>query len=203
MDRELFWRDPYQADSDMKSQDFYPYTLPEFYLDKTAWSDIINNSIRRYARKAWSILDLGCGTGRGLADLYRSGYYNLSGIDINCYAINLGKLTYRRDLAGVSLACASVEELFSNESGVSFDLIYSVGCLMHLPYEYDWIFERISNSAIRMIITAENEMDANVIKYPRDYREIFTKLGWKQIDMETGDNYPPINKSTIKRVFTK
>src|SRR5215217_9793129 len=102
MNRIHFWSNPADADRTMKSQPFYPYTLPEFYLDKHGFSDIINNSIRKYADKQWSILDLGCGTGRGLADLYRSGYHNLSGVDINPHAIELGKSTYP-DLKAVSL----------------------------------------------------------------------------------------------------
>lgn len=199
-----FWSNPLEASENVKSQPFYKYTIPEFYLHNQGFSDIINKSIIKYAEKDWSILDIGCGTGRGLAELYKLGFHNLTGIEINAKAIELGRDTFP-ELEYVTMINAPIEDLVKHIA-LDFDVIYSVGSLMHLPYEYDLVIGLISESAKKLIITAENEKDVTVLNYPRNYRKYFVSdllNRWVQVEREAGDKYPPISSSTIKRTFVR
>jgi hypothetical protein len=86
-----------------------------------------------------------------------------------------------------------------------FDVIFTQGLLMHIPPEHEWLFERISQKSRKVILTNEGELGRRVTEHAwnRDYKVIFEALGWKEVEMETGDKYPPLPATTIKRVFIK
>lgn len=203
-DRLAFWADPSKEDPDiMQLNDgrLYRYCQPEFYF-KSDWGiKIAMGTLPRYAEKKWSFLEIGCNTGHTLAELVKAGYKNVSGIEINRKAIDLGRRNLP-ELRGVPILCAPLEDVIRDIEPV--DVIFGTGVLMHLPFELDWVLDAMAMKARRVILTSENEFDTDsFFKWGRNYKAIFEALGWVQVEEETGDHYPPLPATTIKRVFLK
>jgi len=204
-DPHKFWKDPSQASKEIRSYmegRLFKWAQPKFYLDKIKYSGIIIGAMDKYAQKDWSILEVGSGTGRNLADLIKHGYTNVRGIEINQRAIDLGVETFP-ELEGVEMVCGTLEDTIKDTPAA--DVIFSRGCLMHLPYESDWVWKVLAAKAVKMIVTSDDEENEfeQMHKYARNYKEIFEKLGFLEVEMETCEIYPPLPASTIKRVFLR
>jgi hypothetical protein len=136
-----------------------------------------------------------------LARLYREGYRNLTGLEINPKAVALGLKTFP-EMQNINIMIAALEDVVRNLP--HFDCIYGVGVLMHLPPEFDWVLPELFSRADYLIMTSENEEETDgYFKWARNYRQIIEPLGWVQVEEERGDKYPPYPRSTIKRVFMK
>lgn len=201
-DHVTFWSDPSKASPEMQKVygKQYKFALPEFYLDKVGFSGPILTTVEKYAQKDWSILEIGSGTGRNLSMLIDAGYTNVSGIEINPKAIALGRKHFP-NLKDVPIQCADIGDIARDIKPV--DIIFSRGCFMHIPY--DWVFPVFAEKAQKIIMTSDDE--ENVIKLAsrikRDYVAIFEPLGWELVETQTCDIFPPLPKTTIKRVFRK
>lgn len=197
IDRHTFWWDP-EASSRLH---LVPTCKPEYYLDLKNITDMVVSTIERYCDKEMSILEIGCGTGRNLVGLFQAGYKNISGIEISAKAVEIGR-EYFPEYREISVTIAPVEDVI--ESLSDYDVIYTQGCLMHLPYELDWVIEAIKAQANYLILTNEGELRHGEHAWARNYKEYITRGGaWRQIEMENGSKYPPLPSSTIKRVFIR
>ena len=194
-----FWLDPINSRA---SDALKPNCRPEFYLDLVNVTTLIVSTLERYAKKTDSILEIGCGTGRNLVALKKAGFENVSGIEISPKTVAVGQATFP-EYANIPVTIAPVEDVI--ESIEPVDVIYTQGCLMHLPFELDWVLERISQKARKVILTNEGELTrgGSIHAWLRDYRVAFESLGWIQVEMETGEKYPPLLPTTIKRVFLR
>lgn len=202
-DRVQFWTDPKHVSDELKQVNggkLYRFTQPEFYLGMDWGSRMALATFGRLAQPDWSYLEYGCNTGKCMAALKKAGYTNVTGIEINPHAIELGRKHFPI-LSGSQIINAPLEDVIRDLP--EFDVFYGVGVLMHIPYELDWVIEEIARKARRLIMTAENEMETDFFKYQRNYREYLERFGWKQIEEEPGSNYPPIPATTIKRVFVR
>jgi len=197
-DRMEFWKDPTQSGI----TDLIPTCRPEFYLDLHNISAMVVDVMERYAQKTWSILEIGCGTGRNLVALKQAGYKKVRGIELSERTIEVGRARFP-EYGSISVINAPVEEAIKRIR--SADVIYTSGLLMHLPYEADWVLEEISRKARYLIMTNEGETSRSesVHVWRRDYQDVFEGLGWHQVEMSTGEKYPPLPKTTIKRVFLR
>lgn len=197
-DRHAFWKNPAGAP--------YPaawveHCKPEFYLGLENVTRLIVETVTRYAKPSWSILELGCGTGRNLAGLYRAGFKKLSGVEINETAVALGRENFP-ELEHVKIEIAAIEEVF--ESLPRYDLIFTSGVLMHLPYDLEWIIAGLRDKARKMILVNEGERAESFHAWRHDYAGIIPATGeWNMVEWHTGENYPPLPKTTIKRVFLR
>ena len=197
-DRHAFWRDPAKSP--------YPapwveHCKPEFYLDLVNVTRLIVETMQKYARPEWSILELGSGTGRNLAGLYQAGYRNLLGIEINPDAVELGQEHFP-EYRDVSVMVAPIEDMIHKLAPV--DVIFTSGVLMHLPYDLEWVIQLLREKARRLIITNEGEREASFHAWPHNYKALLEDGGqWRQVEWHTGEAYPPLPKTTIKRVFVK
>jgi SAM-dependent methyltransferase len=193
-----FWRDP--AKSDLGAT--IPNCQPEYYLDLVNVSALVVDVMQRYAKRSWTILEIGCGTGRNLVALKQAGFAKVKGIEISKRAIEVGRERFP-EYAEIEVINAPVEEAIKSLRQVS--VIFTQGCLMHLPYELDWVLEEISRKARKLILTNEGEMARNksIHVWRRNYQTVFEGLGWRQVEMEIADKYPPLPKTTIKRVFLR
>ena len=201
-DRVKFWTDPTKADDELRKIDngrMVRFCQPDFYLNHT-WGQQIIKTAFKYMDKEWSILELGCNTGKTLAFLKENGFHNLMGVEINQKAIDLGKKKFPL-LKDVEIICMPLENVIGHMK--QFDVIYAGGVYMHLPYKLDWVFYEISNHAKEMILTAENEANTDFYRFARNYKEIFEGYGWIQVEEENGVNFPPLPETTIKRIFMK
>lgn len=196
-DRHTFWQDPEAS----TQEDLIPSCKPEYYLDLRNVTHLVVNTIERYCDRKMSILEIGCGTGRNLVGLKRAGFNNISGIEISPKAVEIGR-AYFHEYRDISVIIAPVEDVA--ESLPDYDVIYTQGCLMHLPYELDWVIEKIKRQANYLILTNEGEPRYSEHVWARNYKEYITSGGaWKQVEMENGSKYPPLPSSTIKRVFIR
>ena len=88
-------------------------------------SEINENSLGDIAKGA-SFLEVGCNTGNQLLLLQKMGYGNLSGVELQPYALEIAS----RRLTGVSLKSGSVLHLPYADS--TFDVVYTSGVLIHI-----------------------------------------------------------------------
>lgn len=202
-DRVAFWTDPTRAGEELRRVDrgrMVKFCQPDFYLNHTWGQRIAATVFPSRVGWDWSVLEIGCNTGKTLAYLYDMGYRNLTGVEINRKALDIGRRHFP-DLEHVELICSAIENVINLLH--EFDVIYAGGVYMHLPYELDWVFDEIAKKARRLILTAENELDTDFYRFARNYKTVFESRGWTQVEEESGANFPPLPASTVKRVFVK
>ena len=198
-DRHEFWRDP--AGSSVHSFPFVSHCEPEYYLDLDNVTKLIVSSIAKYCYTDESILEIGCGTGRNLVGLVKAGYTNAAGVEISENAVAVGQEQFP-EYRDIDVIIAPIEEVIKSLG--EYDVIYTQGCLMHLPYKLDWVIEEIKCKAKHLILTNEGEARAFIHVWARNYKQYITKGGeWVQVEEENGKLYPPLPESTIKRVFLR
>ena len=86
----------------------------------------INEAFLRDIARDASVLEVGCNTGNQLLLLQEMGYKNLSGIELQPYALEIA----RQRLPGVSLQLGSALGLPHEDS--TFDLVFTSGVLIHI-----------------------------------------------------------------------
>ncbi len=198
-EREKFWADPAASGAPEKR---IRTCRPEFYLGLDNVSTMVVETIRQYANKPDSILEIGCGTGRNLVALKKAGFKKLTGIEISLKTVEVGRAHFP-EYKKIQTIIGPAEKMI-DEVG-DFDVIYTQGCLMHIPPEHEWLFAEIAKKARKVIMTSEGESlrVESEHAWNRDYKVIFEALGWVEVEMETGDHYPPLPATTVKRVFLR
>jgi len=196
-DPQSFWRDP-EASINVDPV-IVNICKPEFYLTLENVTRLVVNIIRKHCHYDDRILEIGSGTGRNLVGINNAGYYHVSGIEISRKAIKAGERYY--GFGKLPIINEAVEDCIKDISPV--DVIFTQGCLMHLPPTSEWVFDVISDKANKMIITIENEIGTSARAWPRNYNDIFQPLGWTCIEHFTCEKYPPLPVATILRVFTR
>ena len=197
--RYEFWRDP--ASGVESFPEFASHCVPEFYLELDNVTRLIVSSIQRYCKPDVSILEIGCGTGRNLVGLVKAGFTNVSGVEISAKSVAVGREEFP-EYREIDVTVAPIEEII--KSLPEYDVIYTQSCLMHLPYDSDWVIEEIKNKARQMIMTNEGEPRWGVHVWQRNYEQYITRGGWwLQMEMENGLLYPPLPYTTNKRVFLR
>ena len=156
------------------------YNLAEDYFAKEHRSKMLYDFIKDEIPKGAVGLEIGCNVGRNIAYLTARGYKNISGIDINQNAVELGKQKWRN----ISLEAISIESYFQNNEKVPF--IFTMAVLEHLyPTSFGQIKRKLANS--EYLVTIEDENSKSFSHYPRNYKEIFEGLGLLQIEHERWD----------------
>lgn len=147
---------------------------PEDYLKHKDRSKLLIKMFEEFIPKMDKILELGCNSGRNLIQLYKKGYKNLSGVDINKHAIEL--------LPDYIKAQCSLLEDYVNTMG-DYDTVFSMAVFQHIAKESDFIFPIIAQKA-KKIITIEDEVSNLINSHTaRDYQIVFENLGFKQIKL--------------------
>lgn len=135
--------------------------------------------------KPSSILELGCGSGRNLhfIDQQCSGV-RLTGVEINPAAVESGQRNLRQAQNEVALLEGSLYELGSFSDG-QFDLVFTSGVLMHIPHDRVGAvvreMQRIASRAVFHFELDGPEFDFDYHRYPRDYSELYAKLGFSHV----------------------
>lgn len=196
--RHAFWKNP---ENSGLSLDRYFDCRPLFYLDLVNVTRLIVETVGKYATPDMSILEIGCGTGRNLVGLYKAGFKNLAGIEINMEAVKLGRKTFP-EYENINVVVAPVETVITDIP--HFDVIYTQSCLMHLPMDLEWVIGVIRNKADKVIITTEGERPPSFNTWLHDYQKIVeATCEFEQVETHTCEAYTPLPKTTVKRVFLR
>src|SRR5437899_7519945 len=103
------------------------------------------------------VLELLCGSGKGMSYFYDNGYRNLTGIEINPVAINIMKKTFPEVYRGSTIINGTLEDALVKMKEQSFSLTYSVYVLSTVHPKSNFIFEHIARITKNYIITLEAE----------------------------------------------
>jgi len=185
-----YWRNP--PDAINKPSEYAKYTKRSVFL-----MSILPN----YVNKEESILELGCNCGRNLNALYLSGYYDLSGVDINSNALKLTETIYP-DLYSVAEFYNESIESWIKTNPLQYDCIFTMAVLEHIQKESEWIFVNIAHKARHCIITIEDERSGSPKHFPRNYQVVFDHLGWRQILVQQASKADEL-EGLIARVFKR
>jgi SAM-dependent methyltransferase len=184
---------------------------PDYYADigPNEVSKTLTDVLDHYVTDDAAILEIGCGSGRHLAQLRDAGYENLTGVDINEDAFDVMADTYPALAERGTFHVGAIEDLVDEFETGEFDVVYTVETLQHIHPEDTWVFEAVARITGDILITAENEgnspqrgrgetavsyVDDEFPLYHRNWREIFSDLGFAQLIRE------PTARDTI-RVF--
>lgn len=100
---------------------------PEHYTEIDRKTVLLADWVEKYAGRDASVLDLCCNSGRNLVELWRRGFRDLHGVDINRHAIEHSK-RYAPDIQGdAKLVAAPLEEYLPGLPAKGFDVCISRG----------------------------------------------------------------------------
>jgi SAM-dependent methyltransferase len=132
--------------------------------------------IKKYCRKNYKILDIGCNVGRYLNYLSDRSYNNLYGVDINREAISYAKKNKK-----LNLKCSSIENYLLQKKNNYFDITYTHGATIELIKPTFNIISEISRVTKLYTIFLISE---NGHAYPRFWRYEFTKHNYNIVSVE-------------------
>jgi 2-polyprenyl-3-methyl-5-hydroxy-6-metoxy-1,4-benzoquinol methylase len=183
-------------------EDYGNSALGHAGLDDTIKHSIFMNSVlKKFVDFDESILEVGCNCGKNLNELHKEGYTNLHGIDISQKAIDLMKELFPDLYYNSNIKADKLEDSLKAIKSDSIDTIFSLTVLMHIHTDSEFIFEEMVRISKKYIVTLEDERCPNAWShYPRNYKDVFEKLGMKQIRKENVDH---ILEHHILRIFEK
>jgi 2-polyprenyl-3-methyl-5-hydroxy-6-metoxy-1,4-benzoquinol methylase len=169
---------------------------PTEYAKHKERSDYLMSILPKYVDRQDSILEIGCNVGRNLNALWESGYKKLSGLDINSNALLESERQYP-DM-NAHLINNSIEKWVLGSK--KYDCIFSMAVMIHLPKSSDFVFSLIQNRAVKTIVTVEDEDNSTWKHFPRNYKDVFERDGWKEVFTETVRRIPSMD-GYVTRVF--
>jgi 2-polyprenyl-3-methyl-5-hydroxy-6-metoxy-1,4-benzoquinol methylase len=181
-----YWRNPDEMNN------------PHGYWQGGKRSEYLVSLVKQYVESDASIIELGCSVGSNLNHLWKAGYHNLSGIEINQEALKLMKqnspemqvITYEGSIED------RIEEL------AEYDLVFTMAVLEHIHSDSEWVFSEMARIAKRYLITIEGEIkNVSELHIPRNYRNIFEGLGLQQIYENHLSQKEGLNTNFYARVF--
>jgi len=164
----------------------------------------INETFLRDIAKDASFLEVGCNTGNQLLMLQQMGYSNLSGIELQPYALEIA--IHR--LPGVRLKLGSAVALPHDDS--SFDVVFTSGVLIHiapknLPRVLDEIHRCSRNFILGMEYYAPNVTEINY----RNHSDLLWKMDFARcylerfpdLELVKEQRFPYLENANVDTVF--
>ena len=179
---------------------------PERYAEHPDRSRFLIERIDALAPRPESILEVGCNVGRNLQFLREAGFSTITGIELSAKALDTLRRVYPGLADAVTLVNQPAEEALRPLASGSFDLVFSMAVLVHIPPPgADEVFEQMARVARRNIVTIEDEKLHTERHFPRDYERIFTRLGMRQLAVFDGSTMAKRDFTTdyVARVFEK
>ena len=170
-------------------------------------SETLVQVLGHYATDDARILEVGCGSGRHLEHLRNHGFSNLTGIDINDESFEVMAEQYPRLAETGTFLTGEMETLLPEFQDDSFDVVYTVEALQHVPPEDAWVFDEFARLTTDLLVTAENEgnspdrgrgeEDVSIVNddfplFHRDWKAVFSERGFAQLLRE------PTSRDTIR-----
>lgn len=171
------------------------------YFKNEESSQFLVDLIKKYSdEKEIKILEVGCNVGRNLNVLFKNGYKNLNGIEINPNAIDAMRKHYSDMTKTVKIFNNKIEDVIKGFTDNEFDVVFSMAVLMHIHHDSEWVFDHLFRITKHYMITIEDETGVAMRNFPRDYKQVFEEIGLKEI--ECVENIPYFGHGYIARVFT-
>jgi pseudaminic acid biosynthesis-associated methylase len=152
----------------------------------------INEKSLRDIPKGASFLEVGCNTGNQLLLLRHMGYSNLSGVELQPYALEIA----RHRLPGAALKLGSALAL--PHADASFDVVFTSGVLIHIaPRDLPQVLDEIHRCARTYIWGMEYYAPAVTEVNYRDHRELLWKMDYARRYL---DRFPDLELVREQRV---
>jgi SAM-dependent methyltransferase len=187
-----YWRKPWDGKNAPAG-----YVAP----DAGTRSRFLVDLLSAHAPRDASVLEVGCNAGRNLAYLHAAGYTRLAGCDISGPAIALLRATYP-ELAAVSVLEGPAEELLATLPSDAYDVIVTMAVLEHVHPDSGSVFADMARVA-RTIITVEAEAARTWRIFPRNYRMVFERLGFAQVEERSCAHVDGLGPQYTARVLAR
>lgn len=156
----------------------------EEYLKPVGRSLYLQGLIEKYCPPLSTALEIGCNVGRNMNHLQTELGLHTAGMEISARAIKRLRQAYPA-LAESKIYLGDVVERIKDAPDKSYDLVYSMAVLMHLhPATPDSFWADLVRTAKKRIITIEHEMGVSERNWPRNYHDVLTPHGARQIHEE-------------------
>ena len=199
-----FWRNPRKSEDLILPDNYIEYCKPEYYIYLQPVSEYVVKTLRKWSWQPiedMCVFEIGCNSGRNLSALKKAGFGHVAGLEINPECVKIAQ-EYFPNIAQ-SIVVGSIEEKL-HTLPYRMDIIFTQGVLMHIPHE---TINHVATSMVLkkrhgMIITIEVEhAEWRNVKFARNYGDIFTSFGMKQLHVKESIGVPYIGMSTL-RVFS-
>lgn len=129
------------------------------------------------------LLEVGSNTGTNLDYLRRKGGFSaFTAVEINGRAIDNFRKIYPETFAMTQAIVGDALPTLRGLPSASYDVVFSRGCLINIPYEDDAIFAEMHRLSRNIVIIMEAEaLKKGSVLFPRDYDKIFKDLGYQLI----------------------
>ncbi|KAB8135802.1 methyltransferase domain-containing protein [Gracilibacillus oryzae] len=155
---------------------------PESYLVPQERSKFLLEYVKKYMQPNAKIIELGCNVGRNLHELYQNDYKNLTGIEISKQAVEKMGTTFPDMANEIEVVHTPIEDWIKQVNTYQYDLVFTMAVLEHIHPDSEWVFEHIARISREYILTIEDENSTNWRLFPRNYKEIFEKYDFEQIE---------------------
>ncbi|WP_276270710.1 class I SAM-dependent methyltransferase [Haloarcula litorea] len=171
-----------------RSGEYSPTYYAHYGPDET--SEQVRSVLDEHVGRDASVLEVGCGPGRHLAELHDAGYTDLTGVDVNGEALTVLAETYPDLDAAGRFHETAVEEYVADLADGAFDAVFSVETLQHVHPDEAWVFDDLARITGEVLVTVENEsgepgtvnhVDEGLPLYYRDWRAEFTDRGLEAV----------------------
>lgn len=186
-----FWRNPPPTEGNN----------PDDYAKVQGRSENVVEFYRARLAPDAPILEFGCNVGRNLNALRVAGARNLAGVEISAVAVERMAVHFPELHATARIMVGPGEEIFPKLQDSEFDLVFTMAVLLHVHPDSESLFAEIARVTGRYLVTIENETWNNNRIFSRNYLELFTGLGMRQI--ETRQPQGPGLAHYVMRVFEK
>jgi pseudaminic acid biosynthesis-associated methylase len=164
----------------------------------------INQDFLSGISKDASFLEVGCNTGNQLLLLQRMGYTNLSGLELQPYALEIA----RRRTRNISLAQGSALDV--PHADASFDLVFTAGVLIHIaPDDLPRVMDEIHRCARSYIwgleyyapdVTEVNYRTRSGLMWKMDYARRYLQR-FEDLELVREQHVPYLEGSNVDTVF--
>lgn len=175
-------------------------TDPSNYLHGSERSEYLVSLVKQHAKPDASILELGCNVGRNLNHLWKEGYHNLSGVEINPEALKMMKQNFPE--MQVIAYEGSIEDRIKELR--EYDLVFTMAVLEHIHRDSEWVFSEMARKVKGYLITIEGEKkNESELHFPRNYKSIFEGAGLQQVYEKNLSQKEGLNANFYARVFSR
>lgn len=176
-----------------RSGEYSPTYYAHYGSDET--SERVRAIIERYVDRDAAVLEVGCSSGRHLAELADAGFTDLTGVDVNADALDVLAETYPELAETGEFHASTIEEYVAEAADDAFDVVFSVETLQHLHPDVAWAFDDLARITGNLLITVENEsgdhgevnhVDDGLPLYYRNWNRVFTGRGFAEVESMPG-----------------